>query len=130
MDKTFCHGHGWSLERLDAGHEPLEILVGGAGVEEEAKDKGEGGDKGRGSGKGMRRQGQHAGAGVGDDWSGRRRGWWAFGKGVEEASSVGCATVRGARDVRSLRPMMARRGHRYRWPNGSCLAGRPEAQPS
>jgi hypothetical protein len=46
MDKTTCHGPGWSLECLDVGHEPLEILAGGASVEEEAMGEGDGGDQG------------------------------------------------------------------------------------
>jgi hypothetical protein len=37
MEKTTCCGPRWSLERLDAGHEPLEILVGGTSVEEAVK---------------------------------------------------------------------------------------------
>jgi hypothetical protein len=92
MDKTFCHGPGWSLERLDTGHEPLEILVGCAGVVEEAKDKGEGGDKGRGSvaaGTGMRRPGHPAGAGAGGGRIGWRQGWWTFGASQERGMCGG-----------------------------------------
>jgi hypothetical protein len=36
-DKTTCCGPRRSLECLDSGHEPLEMLVEGTGVEEEAK---------------------------------------------------------------------------------------------
>jgi hypothetical protein len=36
MDKTVGCGPGWIIEHLDAGHETLEILDGGASVEEEA----------------------------------------------------------------------------------------------
>jgi hypothetical protein len=46
MDKTARHSSGWSLERLDVGHEPLKIVAGGTSVEEEAKGKGEGGNQG------------------------------------------------------------------------------------
>jgi hypothetical protein len=45
MDKTTHRGPGWSLERLNAGHEPLEILTGGTSVEEEVKGEGEGRDQ-------------------------------------------------------------------------------------
>jgi hypothetical protein len=44
---------------------------------------------------------EEAGAGAGEGWSGRREGWWALGAGAEEASSVGCAMVHGAQDVRA-----------------------------
>jgi hypothetical protein len=131
MDKTFCHGPGWSLERLDTGHEPLEILVGCAGVVEEAKDKGEGGDKGRGSvaaGKGMRRQGQHAGAGAGagEGRIGWRQGWWTFGASQERGM---CGGAWSTRYVGFAADDGAEGERRFRWENGSCLAGRPEARP-
>jgi hypothetical protein len=44
MDKTARRGPRWSLECLDVAYEPFEILVGGAGNEEEAKGEGEGGE--------------------------------------------------------------------------------------
>jgi hypothetical protein len=55
-------GPGWSLERLDVDHEPLEFLTRGASIEEEANSEGEGGGHGGLSwrGRGSGRQGQHA----------------------------------------------------------------------
>lgn len=55
-------------------------------------------------------EGQHAGSGAGEGWSGWRRGWWVFDVKVEEARSARCAVVCGARDARGLRPMMAQKG--------------------
>jgi|UPI000221BBBA hypothetical protein len=106
-DKTTRRDPGWSLECLDVGHEPFDILVGGAGVEEEVKDEGEGGDQGGSIAMG---QGQHAGVGANGGPSGGRRGWWVFGAGTHEARSAGYAGVHGAWGLWGLQLSMARRG--------------------
>jgi hypothetical protein len=55
--------------RIDASHEPLEILAGGTGIEEEAKGKvakvREGTKGSVATRQGAGRQGQHAGADTG-----------------------------------------------------------------
>jgi hypothetical protein len=125
MDKVVCRGPGWSLERLNAGHEPLEILDGGAGIEEEAKGECEGRDQGgsltagQGAGEARATHGGRRGRGQ----SGGRRGWWVFGVAVDEARSARCATVCGARDMRCFAADDGAEGRRNRWPNRSCLAG-------
>jgi hypothetical protein len=103
IDKAAHRGSGWSLERLNTGHEPLEIFVGGAGIEDEAMGEGEGGDQGGFVvvGRGPGRQGANARAVAGGGQSGGRRGWWVFGTCAEAARSVGCAAVRGAWDALS-----------------------------
>jgi hypothetical protein len=129
MDKAVCRGLGWSLECLNAGHEPLEILVGGAGIEEEAKGECEGRDQGgslmagQGAGEARATHGGRRGR------SGGRRGWWVFGVAVDEARSARCATVRGARDMQGFATDDRAEGRRNRWPNRSWLAGQPEARP-
>jgi hypothetical protein len=116
MDKAVRRGPGRSLERLNAGHEPLEILAGGAGIEEEAKGECEGRDQGGSltAGQGAEEAGATHGGRRGRGRSGGRRGWWVFGVAVDKARSARCATVRGARDMRGFAADDGAKGHQNR----------------